>query len=296
MVQVRINLRLQNYLLIIVLVTVPVISLAYDISIVSRSVPIAWIQVWVLHEMDALQLAFCIIAAIASSTFFYMALVYSDIRKRKADKYLSSLIFYSAIYQGISYLLEIVYMFSGSTYDINGLVYIGFKMFMPLGILALLFFTFMAMEVFIKPLGMEKTSRRTERGIMGLQVSGFIIGVIIVLFIYVPDGSWFEYLVGSIGFSLFGVTVIFVVLTIVRIFRIRDTSQDITNMRALFSIGIQLSLLLAVTMLMVLVEMGSFLGLPGLAGSTMRVMRAGLSLGIAILYHFSFIEPSTSKT
>jgi hypothetical protein len=136
----------------------------------------------------------------------------------------------------------------------NSIVQVCFKLYLPLGILALLFFAFMAMEVFVKSSMVHAKENRLDAVIQVLQVFGIIIGIIVTLFVYTPNGGVVEIAMGAAGFSVFGIIVIIVVYVIVKIFKIRHSTTDPVQWPALRAIAIQLSLLLSVTMLMVQVE------------------------------------------
>ncbi len=291
----QINLKLQNLVIIVGFVATVVLCFLYDLQVLANMPPGEVGSFMSLRVLDAWQSVFLFTAAVAAVLLLGVAFRYNKIRKHKSNAYLSSLIFYSAIYQGLGYALYVLQTLFTSGNSANAIVQIGFKMYLPLGILALLFFAFMAMEVFVKPTITHGKENRLEVAIQALQAFGIVIGIIVVLFVYTPNGGLIEMIMGAAGFTVFGIIVLIVVYVIVRIFKIRHSTIDPVQWTALRAIAIQLLLLLAVTMLMVQVEMASFTMLPYEPKLTFSIAQSGLSMLIALLYFPAFISPSEKQ-
>nr|MDO8087083.1 hypothetical protein [Candidatus Sigynarchaeum springense] len=228
----------------------------------------------------------------AALALLYVAFRYNKIRHQKVDNYLASLVFFSAIYQGAAYVINVVHMlFQG----LKGISEVGLKTFMPLGILALMFFTFVAMEVFIKPAMGHQREHGIEVLILILEAFGIVMGVIVTLLTYTEDGSPFEITIAAVGFSVLGMIGIIVGVVTSKIFKIRRSIAEQTQARALETIAVQLILLLAVTFLMIFVEMASFTKMTEEMAFFLRIVYSLLSIAIAWLYLPAFIAPASKK-
>jgi hypothetical protein len=290
--QMKINLKIQNSILLVSFLATVLLCLIYDsynnsINPIPEPIPIFTFSDF--HPWKDVFICVAIVAAVALSV---VAIRYNKIRHQKVDNYLASLIFYSAIYQGVAYIVNLAHMIF---YGIDAISQVGLKLFMPLGILALLFFTFMAIEVFIKPAFGHEREHGIERFILFLEAFGIVMGVLITLFTYSPDGSAFEYIVGAIGFSVLGMIGIIVSIVASKIFKIRKNVTEPTQARALEAIAMQLILLLAVTFLMLFAEMASFTGMPDDMAYLLRVIYSLLTIVIAWLYLPAFIRPAGKK-
>ncbi len=291
----QINLKLQNLVIIVGFWVTVNICVIFDLQVAATMPPGEPTSFAYPRVLDAWQSVFLLTAAVAAVLLLGVAFRYNKIRKHKSNAYLSSLIFYSAIYQGLGYVLYVLQTLFTSDNNMNAIVQVGFKLYLPLGILALMFFAFMAMEVFVKPSITHGKEYRLEAAIQVLQLFGIVIGIIVTLFVYTPNGGTFEIAMGAAGFSVFGIIVLIVVYVIARIFKIRHSTTDPVQWTALRAIAIQLSLLLAVTMLMVQVEMASFTMLPYEWRLTLSIIQSGLSMIIALLYFPAFIKPSEKQ-
>jgi hypothetical protein len=80
-----------------------------------------------------------------------------------------------------------------------------------------------------------------------------------------------------------------------KIFKIRKTITEPTQTRALEAIAMQLILLLAVTLLMLLAEMASFIKITDEMVYFLRIVYSLLSVVIAWLYLPAFIKPARNK-
>lgn len=285
----RINIKYFNLLLIIAVAFVIVLALVLDLSTVLKTTPLQEIG-FLLPDMSTIHdVVMTILDVMAAATFLYMAYKYNGIRKKKSDKYLSSLIFYSAIYLGISWLLELLVLDFVS--DIRAFTDIAGKFYMPLSIFSGLFLSYVAYEVFIEPtLAKDKTDPLVFF-VIPSAIVGMVVGSCILFFVYTPDLSPFEVIVSATGFALFGIMIIILGLTVFRINRIKKTAE-IEARQPLNSISVQLLLIIAIIFLVVIVEMGSVTGLPQLFNHYLRFFRAICCIVVAVLYYFSFIKPS----
>ncbi len=291
----QINLKLQNLAIIVGFSVIVILCVFNDLQVAATKLPGEGASFAFFRELDAWQYVFLFTASLTAVLFFGVAFRYNKIRKQKANAYLSSLIYFSAIYQGFGYVLYVLQTLFTSDRGINAIVQILFKLYLPLGILALLFFAFMAMEVFVKPTITQGKENRLEVAILALTAFGFVIGIIVTLFVYTPNGGTFEITMGAIGFTVFGIIALIIVIVIMRIFKIRHSTTDPMQWPALRAIAIQLLLLLAVTMLMVQVEMSSFTMLSHEVCYTFSIIQSGLSMSIALLYFPAFIRPSEKQ-
>ncbi|HME53830.1 MAG TPA: hypothetical protein VKM55_16500 [Candidatus Lokiarchaeia archaeon] len=288
----KINLRLQNFILLVVFVVTVIACMFYDFHLISINPASAPIAIWYLAPIDAWKIVYACAAAAAAVAFLSVALRYNKIRQHKTEQYLASLIFFSAIYQCAAYILHVLQIMSGG---LNSIVQIGLKFYMPLDILSLLFFSFMSMEVFIKPaIGLSRESP-IEKFILVLEIGGIIIGILITLFTYTPDGSPFEIITGTIGFSWLALIAIIVSIVISIIIKMRRSIAEPIQARALQAIALQLILLAVVTLLMALVEMASFINMTNEVAYIIRIAQSLLSVMIAWLYFPAFINPSEKK-
>ena len=288
----KLNLKLQNIFIIITFAAVVIICVLYDPYYYSINPAAAPIAILYFIELNAWKVVYIFVATAAVAAFLWVASRYNKIRQQKADKYLASLIFYSAIYQGVAYIFYVVEMLITGVNSLGG---IAFKLYMPLGIMALMFFSFMAMEVFLKPAISQSREHRLETFIVALQIAGIIIGILILLFSYTPDGSPFEIITAVVGFSVFGLIVIVVCVVISRIVRMMRSISEPIHARAFRAIALQLILLAVVSFLMVLVEMASFTKMPEDIVFIVRITQSCLSIIIAWLYYPAFINPSEKK-
>jgi hypothetical protein len=245
----QINLKLQNLVIIVGFLGTVIFCVLYDLLVVATSQPVEAASFVHIRVLDVLQSVFLLTAAVAAVLLLGVAFRYNKIRKHKSNAYLSSLIFFSAVYQGLGYVLYVLQTMFTADNNVNSIVQVGFKLYLPLGILALMFFAFMAMEVFVKPSITHGKENRLEGAIQALQLFGIIIGIIVVLFVYTPNGGTVEIAMGAAGFTVFGIIVLIVVYIIARIFKIRHSTTDPVQWSALRAIAIQLILLLVVTML-----------------------------------------------
>jgi hypothetical protein len=291
----QINLKLQNLIIIVGFSATVALCLFYDLQVAATTRPGEAISFVHPRVLDAWIIVFLLVAVVAAVLMFAVAFRYNKIRQHKSNNYLSSLIYFSALYQGIGYVLYVLQNLFTADENMNSIVQVCFKLYLPLGILALLFFAFMAMEVFVKSSMVHAKENRLEAVIQALQVFGIIIGIIVTLFVYTPNGGVVEIAMGAAGFSVFGIIVIIIVYVIVKIFKIRHSTTDPVQWPALRAIAIQLSLLLSVTMLMVQVEMASFTMLPYEAKEAFLIIQGCLSSIIALLYFPAFIRPSEKQ-
>jgi hypothetical protein len=289
----KLNLKLQNIFLVIVFAAVVVTCVIYDnyyYAVNPASIPSATLY---FTAFDAWKIVYIFVAAAAAAAFLWVAIRYNKNRQQKADKYLSSLIFYTAIYQGIAYIFHVVQILITG---INSLGGVTFKLYMPLGIVALMFFAFMAMEVFMKPAVGQSGEHRLEILIVVLLIAGTAIGIIILLFSYIPDGDPFEITMGAIGFSVFGLILIIVGVVISKMLKLLRSISEPIQVLALKAIALQLILLGLETFFMVLVEMAAFIKMTDDVAYFFRITQSIISIVIAWLYYPAFINPSENKS
>ncbi len=215
----QLNIKLQNVIIVAGFLLTVILCLEYDIRANAITTPSQASQFIFPRAMDAWDVAFACMAGVAAVLFFYIGFRYKAIRREKGTSLLSSLVFSSATYQGSSYVLFVLRTLFTSGEDMNAIVQVGFKMYLPLGILAMLFFCFVVIEVFLKPAISQEKQHRIEIAIQALQAFGIIIGIIITLFVYTVNGSTFEIAFGAIGFSVFGLIVLVVIYVIVQIIK-----------------------------------------------------------------------------
>ncbi len=288
----QINLKIQNLIIIVGFSVTVILCLLYDLYAAATTPPGVIGSFVRLISFDVWHIVFLPTTSITAALLFGVAFRYNKIRQHKSNAYLSSLIYFSAIYQGIGYVIyALQYMFSNDK-DMDAIVEVGLRFNIPLGILALLFFAFMAMEVFLKPSITHGKENRLEIVILVMQVFGIVFGIIYTLFVYTPNLGTFEIIMGGTGFIVFGIIFILVVIIIVKIFKILRSNTDPLQIRALRAIAIQLLLLLPVTLLMVLVALASVTGLSYELEFVLLFVQCGLSIFIALLYFPAFITPS----
>ncbi|MEX2682826.1 MAG: hypothetical protein Q6373_014645 [Candidatus Sigynarchaeota archaeon] len=237
-------------------------------------------------------MAFIVAGTAAALALLYEAFRYNKIRHQKVDNYLASLVFYSAIYQGSAYAVNVAHMFFQG---LKGISEVGLKAFMPLGILSLMFFSFVAMEVFIKPAMGQKREHGIEGFILFLEAFGIVIGIFVTLLTYTEDGSPFEIAIAVIGFTVLGMIGIIVGIVAFKIFKIRRSITEPTQARALEAIAVQIILLITVTFLMIFVEMASFTKITEETAFFLRIVYSLMSVAIAGLYIPAFIVPARKK-
>lgn len=245
-----------------------------------------------LNWMSTTKFIAIILAMIAAVVFFIIAGLYNKIRKTKADKYLSTLILYTMLYQGIGHLVEAYFMLLAS--NLPDLVYVVGRYYYPLEILSFVIFTIVTFDVFILPARATGENERQNTWMISIGIAGAIVGYITTFFAYIPNME-FRIIVILIGLCLFGIIFVIVVYTCYRIFHLSNSVSEPTNKLALKVLGFQLLILTANVVLLILSEVASFVGFSDDFAYTMHSIKNGLYLVLAILYLFSFIRPSMSK-
>ncbi|MFX0099127.1 MAG: hypothetical protein ACFFCS_06055 [Candidatus Hodarchaeota archaeon] len=285
----RINIKSFNIILLVTVVVALILGLTYDFNHVLKERPLNEIRIIAPGVSNLYEITMTILDVMAAIIFLFMAYKYNAIRKKKSDKYLSSLIFYSAIYLGISWFLELLPLDIDS--DISLIRDILGKYYMPLSIFSGLFLSYVAYEVFIEPTMPKDKIDPLSFFTIPSAIIGMFVGVCIVFFVYTPNLSPFEIIVATIGFAVFGILIIINILTVGRISRIKR-NVEVEARQPLNSISIQLLLIIPIIFLTVLVEMGSVTNLPRILNQFFMITRAICCIIVAVLYHYSFINPS----
>jgi hypothetical protein len=283
----RLNIKAFNIILIISFIIIGISSLIFDLNRIEDPIYLILIQPTVFNIIPT------ILDIFVSILFFYMAYKYNQIRKTKKDRYLSTLIFYSAIYLGFSWLSELFLLNFDS--NIKLLSDVGGKFYLPLSIVSTLFFVFMAFEVFIIPILDQDAHTATKRYLIIICANvGLVIGDLTLIFYYTPDLSLFELITGLSGAGLSAVLIFIVLLTVYRINTIRKDKQ-IAGRKPIMYISIQLVLLIPMVLFTVLIDLDAVVGFGEIILFLFRIIRIISVAGIAILYQFSFINPSGVK-
>ncbi len=286
LVETRMNIKVLNAFLLVAFATITSIVITMDVVQILANPSPPPFRFLFLSSVPPEKILTVIIAASAAITYIYVAVRYNAIRLQKKDQYLSSLVFFAAIYQAASRISEIVYLLSESSLD--GMVYVAFKFYLPLDILTMVLFSLVAFEVFLKP-SISHGSVRWEYFMSTLGVSGVVIGILILFFHYVPDDSPVKIAIALPGIALFSVIVIVVLLTCVRIVKLWSRTRATV---ALLFIGMQLLLAIVGVLFFILTETLSIFGVSSSVIYMFRISKNAVFLAMAILYMFGFIKPS----
>jgi hypothetical protein len=286
----RFNTTLVNWFLVASFVSLLVIAFSIDIPQLAAEGRLETAMFWILSNIHPQKVVATALSTAAAVVFLFMAMRYRHVQQRKADRYLASLILYAAVYQAISRTMDSYYMVSES--DFMGFVYVPMKFYLPLDIMSVILFAIMAFEVFLLP-SMEQAGTQRMSRVMGtLGIAGSAIGVVITLFYYLPDDSPVKYVVAGSGIVLYGVILILVLWTAVKIFRLWSRTRQVT---ALLCMGYQLLLLVGALVFFILVEVGAVLPISNDVLYTFRIAKEAMFLVVAVLYHFAFIKPAREK-
>lgn len=296
---IKINLKLLNLFVFSAWVIVFFISLMIDIPNRLSDNNLENFRLLYLNPITPVMLFDILLAGFAGGAFFVMAYLYNGIRKTKVNKYLSSLIFYMMLYQGISRFVEVFFVLSASS--LYGLVAVAGRYFYPLEILSTVIFSIVAFDVFLFPAMETSKEGRRSLWMIAVGISGAIIGMIALFFTYIT--LFFTYIISIsirmtvvfIGLGIFGVIITVVVFACFKIFRLSRTVSEPRNKFALQVLGIQLLISLIVIILFIFAEVGDFLEFSIDTIYLLRTIKNGLYLVMAILYLYSFIRPGLAK-
>jgi len=286
----RFNTTLVNWFLVVSFISLFVIAFSVDIPRLAAEGRLETAMFWFPSNIHPQKVVATVLSASAAAIFIIVALRYRRVQQRKVDRYLASLILYTAIYQAISRAIDAYYMVSES--DFTGFVYVAMKFYLPLDIMSVILFAIMAFEVFLLPT-MEQTGTQRMSRVMGaLGIAGSAIGVVITLFHYLPNDSPLKYIVAGSGIVLYGVILILILWTAIKIFRLWSRTRHVT---ALLCMGYQLLLLVGALVFFILVEVGAVLPISNDVLYTFRIVKEAMFLVVAVLYHFGFIKPAHEK-
>ena len=277
----KINLKLLNIFVLGTWVIVFFISLTIDIPNLLLDNNLENFRLLYPNQITPVMFFDILLANFAGGIFFVMAYVYNGIRKTKVDKYLSSLIFYTMLYQGIGRFVEVFFVLWVSS--LYGLVAVVGRYFYPLEILSTVILSIVAFDVFIFPARETSKDGRQSLWMIANGIAGAIIGVIALFFTYIPSLS-FRMAVVFIGLVFFGIIIIIVVSACYRIFRLSGRVSESTNKVALQVLGIQLLISIMVIILFIFAETGDVLGFSNDLIYLIRSIKNGLYLVLAILY------------
>jgi hypothetical protein len=292
--QSKINLKLLNIFVFGAWTITTIYVIAVEIQRHVLDISQGTLSLFFLDTLDEGAILTILLAICAAGTFFFMAHSYNQIRKIKTDKYLSSLIMYTMVYQGISRVVEVYYLLLGS--DMWGLVNVIGRYYFPLEILGFAIFCIVVFDVFLFPAKQEAGNNVRGFMMIVLGISGASIGLITSLFHYFPkEFMTFKIITVLVGLGIFGTILVVVAITCFKIFRLSRTVSEHGNKRAVQVLGIQLLALTAALILFVIAETADFLVMDPIIGSFIDATKNALYLFIAILYLYSFIKPSKSK-
>ena len=289
----KINLKLLNLYVFGAWIAIAIYVLAVELQRHAKDISEGTLSLFFFGALDAGAILAILLAICAAGTFFYMAHLYNQIRKTKTDKYLSSLIVYTMVYQGISRVVEVYYLLLGS--DMWGLVKVIGRYYFPLEILGFAIFCIVVFNVFLYP-AIDAGNERRGLWIIVIGISGSIIGLVTSLFHYFPkECMTFKIIIVLAGICIFGAIVLVVIFTCYKIFRLSKTMPEAGNKHAVQVLGVQLLVLTATIILFIISETGDFLVINPETILLLRSIKNGLYLVLAILYMYSFIKPATSK-
>jgi hypothetical protein len=288
----RFNLKLINGLLWACFLALVAIALIIDIPAEMGAITGGTFVIWYLSSMFPEKTIAAIVAAGTAVVFLAVAVRYNRIRRAKVDKYLASMIFFSAVYQVLARALEASYIVSES--DLHDIVYTCMKFYLPLDILSVLVFALVAFEVFLRPVMGEGKNNRLDRTLMVVGIAATAFGIVISTFSLYPKSILtFKIVVSIGGMALYFVIVVLVALTSYRIFTVWARNRQAT---AILAIAIQLILATAALLFFIIVEGSAVLPLTMAQLYILRTIKDLLFLGTAVLMYPAFIRPARQET
>ncbi|MFX0098439.1 MAG: hypothetical protein ACFFCS_02585 [Candidatus Hodarchaeota archaeon] len=301
MTERRIHFRYLNIALPLILIILSAIALIVDFyrlvieNVETKHGILAFVDFFIppYTTKDIVQILGYFLNIAACVVFFYVALRYKKIRETKKDKYLSSLIYFSIVYQGISRLFELFYISFRS--DLKSIRYVVGQYYFPLDILGIVFFSMVAFQVFYLPKVENPQSSRIVTLMQYFAFIGLAVGIALLFFVYENPIGVYSYTVCFIGLGVFCVITIILIFVSRNIFRIAMRFRREANFRALLVIGIQVMLFLAAFIFMIISEVGSAINIDSFVRNLCRTVKLGLYLTLALLYIYSFVKTSTQK-
>ena len=286
----RLDLKRVNILLIVSFIGITCVVIVTGLLNAAGKISSGTFQLWQLGPIYPEKIACTMISHACIIVFACMAFLYNQIRKRKIDKYLSSMIFYTAIYQVIARISEILYTNSES--DLQYFVSVSMKFYLPLDILSVIFFTLVAFDVFLLS-GVEKASKNIPANLLlFIGIGGTIIGIVITTFPFYHEALTFRIVFSMASVALYGIIIILVAYTSFKIFKLwASTKHD----NAILAMGLQLIFSTAALLFFILVEGGEVLPFNSSQLFIFRSIKNVLFLLIALLLYPAFIRPAKQK-
>ncbi|HME50806.1 MAG TPA: hypothetical protein VKM55_01185 [Candidatus Lokiarchaeia archaeon] len=288
----KINIRFLNWFLVIQFIALTFILILIQALLLQSMGELSTHPFFISSGViDPGTVVLIVLNGIAALLFFYDAKRYQAVRSGKKDPYLASLVFFSMIYQGISRSLEFQNPLYSSDYSVMS--YIIKKYYFPLDIIGTVLFAIVVFEVFLRPRMAEERAAKINNLLFLLAILADVIGILVSFFPWFTPASAFiisSITVVVIVYSIIVVIYLFIIRIIVGLYK-RKT--DMKSPSALLTIMLMLVVFLAVHVFLLVSETGSFTGLSTDATIAFRIVKASLYCGLAVLYYFSFVKPST---
>jgi hypothetical protein len=221
---------------------------------------------------------------ISSLCYFGMLRHLSIIRKSKDDKYLSTLVFLSALYLAFARLIESFYIVSES--DLRGIVYGFGNFYIPLDIMAMAMYFIFVFDVFITK------SRPKDLKMQKILTFIFYISSILAVayfgFYFVPKDSPIKIISNSLSMVLLGIIFVLEVFIVARILNLRSRVEE--NKDALGFIGFQL---VGFGIMMILLLFSSIFSQE--INYIFRAIKNCAAIFHSLAYYFAFIKPYRLK-
>lgn len=145
------------------------------------------------------------ISAVAGLTYFCVVLGLNKGRKKRTDKYMANMIFFTVIFLGIARLLESFYTVSESS--LRGMIYVVGQFYIPFEALAYSMFIIFTIEVFLMD-----NIKHNKQFLVFLSIIMYLAFLFGVIGVFVE-----EYWSSEITFYIIGASYVFVVIILVLI-------------------------------------------------------------------------------
>ncbi|MBN2155241.1 MAG: hypothetical protein JW776_04310 [Candidatus Lokiarchaeota archaeon] len=244
-----------------------------------------WRLDYQIYDMD-FRAIWMIISAISSAiaglTYFGVVIGLNKGRKKRTDKYMANMIFFTAVFLGITRLLESFYTVSESS--LRGIIYVLGQFYIPFEALAYSMFIIFTIEVFLMD-----NIKRNEQFVVFLEIIMYLAFLFGVVGVFVE-----EYWSSDITFYVIGASYVFVVvilvLIIVDIVYIVKMMTKVQEYRKILGY-ILLQLILSTTILLLLIVALVFSMFSSDWTFLIRSIKHFLSFIHAVLYIPAFIIP-----